>query len=288
MSEGKAVYSTKTKLLRALLWIFLVILAAIVVFPVIYILFGSFKENGELLRGGINIFPEKWSVENYIEAWKTANFGVYTKNSVLLALGVMAGAVFNSTLAGFVFSRSKLKIVNIVFYTIMAFMFVSVGSVTLRPLYMLAAKLRMHKNLISVILISIGSGQATYIFLCKGFCNSIPKELDEAAKIDGCSFFRTYWNVLLPLMKPIIGTVALMSFRQGWNEYMLPLVFTMSNPSMRPLTVGVNLLKNVGDGTAAWNIMFAGAVIAMVPMICIYIAFNKFFMSGMTAGAVKG
>ncbi len=288
MNEGKAVYSAKTKILRALLLLLLVLLAAAVVFPVIYIIFGSFKENGELLRGGINIFPEKWSIDNYIEAWKTANFGVYTKNSILLALGVMAGAVFNSTLAGFVFSRSKLKIVNIVFYTIMAFMFVSVGSVTLRPLYMLAAKLKMHKNLISVILISVGAGQATYIFLCKGFCNSIPKELDEAAKIDGSSFFRTYWNVILPLMKPIIGTVALMSFRQGWNEYMLPLVFTMSNPKMRPLTVGVNMLKNVGDGTAAWNIMFAGAVIAMVPMICIYIAFNKFFMSGMTAGAVKG
>ena len=121
-----------------------------------------------------------------------------------------------------------------------------------------------------------------------GFINAIPKELDEAAKMDGCSFFRIYYQIILPLLKPVMATIALLSFRQGWNEYILPLVFTMSNASLRPLTVGVNMLKNMGDGTAAWNIMFAGATISIVPMLIIYCLFSRYFMNGMTAGAVKG
>jgi multiple sugar transport system permease protein len=146
----------------------------------------------------------------------------------------------------------------------------------------------MNKSLISVILISAGGGQATYLFLSRGFVNALPMELDEAAKIDGCTFFQIYRLVILPLLKPVMATIALLSFRQGWNEYILPLVFTMTNENLRPLTVGVNMLKNAGDGAAAWDIMFAGASIAIIPMLVIYCIFSRNFMSGMTAGAVKG
>jgi len=288
MDGGRPVYSLKTKIIRVFLWLFLFLVAALTAFPVIYIIFGSFKKNTELLVGGTNIFPKEWIVENYVKAWESANFAVYTRNSVVFSLGVMVGSIINGSLAGFVFSRSKLKFAKIVFYTILAFMFISVGSVTLKPVFALAVALKMNKSILYLILISVGGGQATYIFLCKGFCDSLPRELDEAAKIDGCSFFKTYVRVIFPLMKPVIGTVALMSFRGGWNSYLLPLVFTMSNKNLRPLTVGVNMLKSAGDGAAAWDIMFAGSVIAIVPMVLVYIAFNKYFVGGMTAGAVKG
>jgi len=137
----------------------------------------------------------------------------------------------------------------------------------------------MNQSLLSVILIAAGTAQTTYIFLVRGFVNTIPKELDEAAMIDGCTFFQIYHMVILPLLKPILATIALLSFRGGWNEYIMPLVFTMSNEKM---------LKNSGDGTAAWNLMFAGATISIVPIVVIYIFSSKHFMSGMTAGAVKG
>ena len=129
---------------------------------------------------------------------------------------------------------------------------------------------------------------AAVIFLIRGYMNSVPKELDEAAKIDGCTFFQTFYKIILPVLKPILATVALLSFRGGWNEYILPLVFTMTDASKRPLTVGVTMLKNAGDGAAAWNIMFAGATIAIVPILVIYIFASKYFINGMTAGAVKG
>ena len=89
--------------------------------------------------------------------------------------------------------------------------------------------------------------------------------------IDGCTFSRFYHMIILPLLKPILATIALLSFRGGWNEYIMPLVFTMSNEKLRPLTVGVTMLKNSGDGTAAWNLMFAGATISIVPIVVIYI-----------------
>ena len=125
-------------------------------------------------------------------------------------------------------------------------------------------------------------------FMCMGYVNSVPRELDEAARIDGCGFFRIYWNIILSMLKPVMATIAILSFRQGWNEYIMPMVFTMTNPKLRPLTVGVNLLKNAGDGAAAWNIMFAGATIAIIPILIVFCCFSRFFMGGLTAGAVKG
>ncbi len=288
MKETHAVYSPGTKAARAIGWIFLTLLAVLTIFPVLYVIFGSFKSNSELLVGGSNIFPTVWSVANYIQAWQQANFAVYTKNSLILALGVMILSLVTSTMAGYVFSRTKFKGSALLYGVFIAFMFINTGSVSIRPLYELAVKLHMNNNLFSVIFISTGTGQATYIFLAKGFVDSLPKELDEAAKIDGCTFFQTFYKVIAPLLKPVIATIALLSFRQGWNEYVLPLVFTMSNDAMRPLTVGVNMLKNAGDGTAAWNIMFAGATIAIVPMILVYIFFQRYFMGGVAAGAVKG
>jgi multiple sugar transport system permease protein len=288
MEKTHAVYSTKTKIIRFILWLFLLFMAILVLFPIFYIILGSFKENKELLAGGSNIFPTQWILTNYSDAWQQANFAVYTKNSIFLSLGVMIVSLINATMAGYVFSRKSFRGKELIYLTFVGFMFVNVGSVSLRPLFELAVKLKMNKSLVSVILISAGGGQATFIFLCRGFVNSVPKELDEAAKIDGCTFFQIYYKIILPMLKPIMATIAILSFRQGWNEYIMPLVFTMSNDKLRPLTVGVNMLKNAGDGAAAWNIMFAGATISIVPILIIYCCFSRFFMGGLTAGAVKG
>lgn len=286
--KDTAVYSTGTKIVRLILLLFMMVVAFLTLYPIIYVGLGAFKMNQELLAGGINIFPTKWIISNYVDAWKSANFAVYTFNSIFLASGVMILTLIVTSMAGYVFSRKNFRGKELIYGLFVAFMFVNVGSVTLRPLFELAVKLHMNRSLWSVVFISAGTGQATYIFLIRGFMNSIPKELDEAAKIDGCTFFQTFYKVMLPVLKPILATVALLSFRGGWNEYILPLVFTMADEAKRPLTVGVTMLKNSGDGAAAWNIMFAGATIAIVPILIIYIIASKYFINGMTAGAVKG
>jgi multiple sugar transport system permease protein len=290
MAKNKAqiVYSPKQKAIRGILWLLLVCISIVVIFPVLYIILGSFKENQELLLGGSNIFPQRWVTQNYVDAWNQANFAVYTKNSLLLSFGVMIISLIVASMAGYVFSRKHFPGKEVIYGIFTAFMFINVGSVSLRPLYELATQMKINTSLWPVVLFSAGGGQATYIFLCRGYVNSVPKELDEAARIDGCSFFQTYSRIIMPMLKPVLATIAILSFRQGWNEYIMPRVFTMTNDSLRPLTVGVNMLKNAGDGAAAWNIMFAGATIAIIPILVVFICFSRYFMGGLTAGAVKG
>ena len=287
-NRAQIVYSPKQKVIRAILWVLLVLMSVLVIFPVLYIILGSFKANQELLVGGPNIFPSEWVTQNYVDAWNQANFAVYTKNSLFLSVGVMLISLVVSSMAGYVFSRKTFPGKEIIYGIFTAFMFINVGSVSLRPLYELASGLKINTSLWPVILFSAGGGQATYIFLYRGYVNSVPKVLDEAARIDGCTFFQTYYKVIIPMLKPVMATIAILSFRQGWNEYIMPRVFTMTNDSLRPLTVGVNMLKNAGDGAAAWNIMFAGATIAVIPMLIVFICFSRYFMGGLTSGAVKG
>lgn len=287
-NQDTAVYSTGTKIVRFIVLLIMLFIAFLTLYPIIYVVLGAFKKNQELLVGGTNIFPKVWIIQNFIDAWNSANFAVYTANSIFLALGVMLLTLAMTSMAGYVFARKKFKGKELIYSLFVAFMFINVGSVTLRPLFELAVKLNMNTSLWSVVFISAGAGQATYIFLIRGYMNSVPKELDEASKIDGCTFFQTFYRVILPVLKPILATVALLSFRGGWNEYILPLVFTMTDESKRPLTVGVTMLKNAGDGAAAWNIMFAGATIAIIPILIIYMFMSRYFINGMTAGAVKG
>lgn len=268
---------------------FLLILAAFILYPLMYVVFGSFKENQELLLGGVNVFPRKFIVQNYIDAWNGANFSRFTFNSIFLSFFVMVGVVLVSSMAGYCFARKEFPFKNLLYGLLIAFMFVSIGSVSLRPLFEVAISFGLDKSLWGVILITIGTTQASNIFLARGYIQAIPREVDEAAKIDGCTFFGIYWRILMPLMLPILATIALLAFRAGWNQYMLPYVFTMSNVDMRPLTVGVVQLQNSMDGSAAnWNIMFAGASMAIVPIVTLYALTSRYFITGLTSGAVKG
>lgn len=288
MKRDGTVLSAKGKIGRLIVFILLLFTAIIVLYPIIYIVLGSFKENAELLRGGWNPVPSNFILDNFIKAWKQANFAAYTKNSIAIAVGVTVIILLSSSMAGYVFDRKQFFGSKFIYGLFLAFLFINVGSVSLRPLYELAVATKTNTSLFSIIILSSGTGLATYIFLVRGFMTSLPREIDEAAMIDGCTFFGIYWRMALPMLRPVLATVALLAFRAGWNEYMLPLVFTMSNQSLRPLTVGVTMLKNTGDAAAAWNVMFAGATMSIIPILIVYILFSRYFMEGLTAGAVKG
>lgn len=281
--KSKSYYISTT-----IIYAVLIILAAFTLYPIIYVVLGAFKENKELVQGGIQLFPKEFIVDNFVQAWQKANFARYTLNSIFISTSVMILTLLISTMAGYCFARANFSAKEFIYGLMIIFMFVNVGSVSLRPLFELSVNLGINTSLLPVILIAVGTGQATYIFLVRGFINTVPKELDEAAKIDGCNFFQIYWKIILPVLKPVMASIALLSFRGAWNEYILPLVFTMTNESLRPLTVGVVALRNAGDGAAAWNIMFAGSTIAIVPILIVYIFASKHFMGGITAGAVKG
>lgn len=284
MEKGHAVYSTQTKILRGMIWVFMLFMAVLMIFPVLYIVFGSFKGNSELLVGGTNILPKKWVFSNYSNAWKQANFARYTINSIFLALGVMIVSLLNSTMAGYVFSRRKFKGKEILYGIFVMFMFINVGSVSLRPLFELSVKLHMNKSLISVILISAGGGQATYLFLSRGFVNALPMELDEAAKIDGCSSITSFTKVMLPIAKPGIVVAAVFSFVYAWGDLIYGITF-ITDPNKRPITSSI--YNYVQQYQTLWNATMAFGIIAIMPVVLIFIFMQKYIVSGLTNGAVK-
>ena len=159
-----AVYSTGTKVIRFLVVLLMSFVAFLTLYPIFYVVLGAFKKNQELLTGGINIFPSEWIVQNFIDAWNSANFAVYTGNSIFLALSVMILTLVVTSMAGYVFARKNFRGKELIYGLFVAFMFVNVGSVTLRPLFELAVKIHMNTSLWSVVFISAGTAQATYIF----------------------------------------------------------------------------------------------------------------------------
>lgn len=271
---------------KTLKWLFVFTMVVFTVYPVFYTLAGSLKSNMELVSGSA-LLPAKWMFSNYIDAFQKGNFLRYTWNSVFLSSLVAVLALITSSLAGYVMARHEFPGKKLLLSMYLAFMFVSLGAVSLYPQYKLLHSLGLTGSLVGLALVLTG-GQGTNIFLIMGYIKTLPKELDESALIDGCSYFRVYWKIILPLIKPVLGVVVLFAFRTAWNDYITSLVFTMSNPALKPLTVAVVSLRYSTNAAAEWNIMTAGAAIALLPVLILYVFTSKQFISGLTAGAVKG
>ena len=168
-----------------------------------------------------------------------------------------------------------------------ALVFIAMGSVTLYPTYTVLSVLHINKSLFGLILALVG-GQITNVLLVTGFVKTIPVELDEAAIIDGCSQYRTFFQIIFPLLRPILAVVALFSFRTAWNDYLTSFIVSIFTPEIKTLTVAVVQMKYSINAAAEWHIMLAGAAISIIPILIIYVFAHKQFIDGLTAGAVKG
>lgn len=267
-------------------WVFIASMCIFTLYPVIYTLLGSFKTNAELTMGG-GIFPETWQFSNYVYAFQKLNFGKYTINSVVLAVLTMAFTVVTASMAAYIIARRVFPGKKVLTAAYLCSMFISVGSVALYPLYSLLNGLGLTHNMAGLALLLTG-GQAANIFMISGFVRSVPQELDEAATIDGAGIFRIFWQIIVPAIKPILGVIALFAFRTAWNEFVTAQVFTMSNPELKTLSVAVANLRYSTNAAAEWHIMTAGASIALLPILIVYLMANRQFIAGLTAGAVKG
>ena len=271
---------------NTVVYIIMTIMALIIIYPVFYALCGSLKTNLQLMSGE-SLLPTTWEFQNFIEVWKKANFAQYTFNSLFICFFSTLGAVLLSSLTAFCIERCDFPGRKFVKNLYLMTMFIALGAVTLRPLYTLAVNVGIQNSLWPIILITIGA-QGSNVFLVSKFIAGLPKELDEAAIIDGCGPFRLFWQVLLPLLKPIISVVALFQFRVAWNDYITSSVFTMTTPQVRPLTVGIVQLKYGASAAAEYHLMMAGAAISIIPMLLVYLLCNRYFVDGVTAGSVKG
>lgn len=275
---------SRTKL--ALVYILLILFIVVVLFPVFYCLISSFKESGEILAGQ-NFWPEKWQWGNYVEAWNKANFSTYTWNTVVYATATMVLCVFMDSICGYVFARGEFPGKRIIFAVKTAMMFLALGSATMYPQMRVLRKIHLNQSLAGLVLMAVCTGSVAYIFMIRAFILSLPKELDEAATVDGCSFVGIFFRITLPLIRPVIATIAVLSFKGAWNDYLFPMIVTFSNPERRTLAVGLYYMQST-TVSANWALMLPGAIISAVPLIIIYIFLNKYFVESLTTGVVKG
>lgn len=270
---------------RTVMWIFLLAIAGFTLLPLIMAILGSFKTNAELTTGA-SFFPTTWQFSNYATAWEKANFARFMWNSFYISTAVTIGVLLVTSMAAYAVDRTNFPGKRLYVTLQASTMFISIGAVVLRPQFDLMVALNLNKSLWGVIVILISAHASTF-FMLIGFFKAIPRDLDEAAYIDGCNFYTTYLKIILPLLRPALAVTALFTFRGAWNEYILPLVFTLTNPKLQTLTVGLANLR-YGIGAAAENqLMMAGACIAFLPILVVYLFASKSFMQ-VTAGAVKG
>ena len=274
---------------RVALYLILLALVVFSLYPIIYALLGSFKTNQEFVRGGTSLLPQNgWQFVNYERAWSLAEFSTYIGNSFFVTtISTLITLLFTS-MAGYAFARDNFPGKKLIQGCLLATMFISVGTVTIYPTMTIVRNLGLMNTRWGLIIVYAFAVNASGIYLYQGYVSGLSREMDEAAIIDGCGFFMVYLRIILPLSTPILATLGLLSFKNCWNDYLLPLVMTMSTPHLRTLTVGVVSLKSVADGAAAWDIMLAGTSISLVPVLVLYLFCNQYFITGITAGSVKG
>ena len=272
----------KQKLLvKIILYIVLISGSIIMLMPFIWMLSTSLKDAGEVFT-----FPPKWipspvKWENYINAWNSVPFGMFFINSIIVAIAVTFGQVFNSSLAAFAFARLTFWGRDKLFLAYLGTMMVP-GQVTMIPVFILLKKLNWIDTYQALILPGIFTAYGT--FMLRQFFMTIPIELEEAAIIDGCSTFRVYWNIILPLSKPALATLATFVFLGSWNDFMWPLIVTNSD-TMKTLPIGLALFQ--GIYSTDWTLLMAGATIVLIPVLIVYIFNQKFFVRGIVLSGIK-
>ncbi|TDD16579.1 carbohydrate ABC transporter permease [Nonomuraea diastatica] len=243
----------------------------------------SFKTSAEVFTKGLDLLPDAPEWANYERAWVEAEFGKYLLNTVIVTVCTVVVVVVRCAMTGYVLARHEFRGRKIIMGVLVATLFVPAGY-TIIPLVDLSQKLGLLNSLTGIILAMSGAANVAAILLYFGYFRGIPKELTEAALIDGAGFATIFFRVMLPLAKPVTATVTVLTFLSTWNAFFLPLVFTFSRPDLR--TVSVGMLAFVGENATDWSGMAAAATISLLPVVVLFIVLQRYFIEGI-AGAVK-
>ena len=278
------------KIPRVLIYISVLFVALITLFPLCTTILASFKSNMEILTMPEKLLPQRWTFDNYTQAFASDKFnlGQMLFNSVWTSVVEVAIVVVISAVCGYVFARGEFPGKKAIFMIFTALMFISLGTITIYPKLSLLAFVGLNKSLWGLIVMKCFGIPVANMYIVRGFINALPKELDEAATIDGCTFTGIFFRIIFPLLVTALVTIGIMAFNGAWNEYIMPAIFTMTRPEQQTLMVGIMALKNSGESAVSWNILFAAASLSMLPILVVFIIGNKYITAGITAGAVKG
>jgi multiple sugar transport system permease protein/raffinose/stachyose/melibiose transport system permease protein len=276
-------YKFKSFSSGVLLNLFLLLVAVSCLFPLIWA-FGTSLKSQSAVFSDMSIFPRLLHWENYYLAWTEGNFGVYLLNSVIYTVSTVAGIVLVSSLAAYAFSRLQFPGKNFFFYMFLAAMMIPLpGSFV--PLYIVMKKLHLLNTRQGYILCMINVGLSLSIFLLKTFFDKMPRDLEDAARIDGCSKLGIWWNVALPLARPALAVIIIFNSLNVWNEFILANII-FDDTKFMPLQIGLSTFQ--GEFVTQYPLLMAGIIIAIIPILLVYIFLQKHIVKGLTAGAVVG
>lgn len=277
-------YKAKGKFRRTVFTILLSIGAVISIIPFIYMISTALKGPVYVFEIPPRIIPEHPTLQNFISAWTSNQFGLYFLNSVAVTLISVAGIVLLAAMMAYAFARFDFFGKKFLYGLVIFFMTMPAMSLIV-PQFILATEFKVTDSLVGLVALYIAQNIPFAVFLLRGFLEEVPKEIEEAARIDGASAWSTFWQITLPLCKPALATSAIIAFLGAWDEFTWASTI-INTPSKRTLPVAIATFQGVH--TTNWGLVFAASLIAIVPVLIIFIALQKYFIKGMTAGAVKG
>jgi len=282
-SPGKRQWNKRKIMSNTLSYVLMILIAMIMILPFLWTLSTSMKGQNEAIYSMPPSFiPEHWTFENYATVWNSLPIPVYFWNSMILSFFGVVLPLLLASLAAFPLARMQFKGKQFVFLLIMATMMIP-GEVTMIPIYLILNEVNLLGKLIGVIL--PGAVSAYGIFLMRQGMLTIPKEIEESAVIDGASVWRIWLNIMMPMVKPTLATLGILSFIGAWNNFLWPYL-VLNDSSQYPLTVGLYKLK--GTFVSNTRLVAAGSMISLFPVAVVFISFQKYFIKGVNAGAVKG
>jgi len=272
--------------------IILIVFAVIFISPFYWMVVSALKSVEEGAAFPPTLIPQAWRWQNFVDAINYIPFGLYAVNSLIITVGATIGAVLSNTLIAYGFSRIQWPGRNILFYVCIATIFLPYP-VVLVALFDIFSKLPSFGiqgssswvNTFLPLIVPAFFGNPFYIFLMRQFMMGIPKELSDAARVDGASELQTFWNVVLPLTKPAVTVIGILAAVAAWNEFLLPLLYLQENEKY-PLAIGLAFFTSQHD--VAYNLLMAASTLIVLPVVVIFILAQRFFIEGITVGGVKG
>jgi len=269
------------KIQKILLLTLLSLVAMVYLGPFIFSVIVSFSDNKNLINQPGQIVNSGWTLRNYIYIWKDLPFSTWLFNSVVITFFQTITNVFFSALAGFTFAKLEFRGKSLIYAAMMASLMIP-GIILIIPKFMLINELRMINSYPGLIL--PGMVSVVNIFLMKQFFETMPKDLEKAALIDGCNYFQMFWKVFIPNSKPALAAVAIYTFQGTWNEFLWPLIATNTG-EMFTLPVGMASLRY--ELLTDWPAIMAGTILVSIPTLIIFIVFQRYFVQGIASTGGK-
>jgi len=275
--------SSQVILEKILVYVLLVTMGILFIFPLFWMAVTSLKDEAQLYIPEPKIIPNPLVWANYKEAWEKIPFALYMRNTTIITLSSVFLAVLSTSLVAFGFARINFKGRNFLFSLLLASMILP-GMVQIIPRYFIWNWLHFLDTWIPLILPRALAG-GFFVFLMRQFYRTLPMELDDAAAIDGCSYFRIWWNIMLPLTKSALTVVALFTFMQVWNDFFDPLIY-LTTDSKKTLALGLRFFQ--GQFGADVHLLMAASTLVLLPCLVIFLFAQKYFIKGIAMSGIKG